>query len=173
MIACDMSKNWKRIQPGDLEENVFQAIGEGWMLITAGAIDRWNTMTASWGSMGILWGKSVCFCFVRDSRYTYEFMNDSDSFTLSFFEETHRPALNYCGSHSGRDVDKAKETGLVPLEIDGCVTFEQARLSIVCKKIYYQDIDPGHFVDPSIHDHYSKKDYHRMYIGEIAGCYAG
>ena len=142
------------------------------MLITSGTLDKWNTMTASWGSLGILWGKQVCFCFVRDSRYTYEFMNENELFSLSFFDESHRGALDYCGSNSGRDVNKAKETGLIPVLIDGSVCFEQSRLTMVCKKIYNQDIDPTNFVDASIHDHYAAKDYHRMYIGEITGCYS-
>ncbi len=167
-----MNQNWKTINPDDIRDNVFKLIGADWMLITSGTLDKWNTMTASWGSLGILWGKQVCFCFVRDSRYTYEFMNENELFSLSFFDESHRGALDYCGSNSGRDVNKAKETGLIPVLIDGSVCFEQSRLTMVCKKIYNQDIDPTNFVDASIHDHYAAKDYHRMYIGEITGCYS-
>ena len=166
-----MKENWKTVEPVDVSDNVFKLIGTDWMLVTSGTLEKWNTMTASWGTLGILWGKSICICFVRDTRFTYEFMNNNDLFTLSFFHESERAALNYCGTKSGRDVDKAKETGLVPVEIDGSVTFEQSRLVMVCKKIYNQDIDPENFIDPSIHSHYAEKDYHRMYIGEIVGCY--
>ena len=167
-----MGNSLQKIDLEDLNENVFKLIGTDWMLITAGTMGKWNTMTASWGTLGILWGKSVCFCFVRDSRHTYEFMNSNHLFSLSFFDEAHRDALNYCGSHSGRDVDKAKETGLAPLPLDGTVTFEQSRLVMVCKKIYHEDIDPENFLDPDIHSHYPAKDYHRMYIGEILSGYS-
>ena len=168
-----MNKQWHAVSPDTLNDNVFKLIGNDWMLITSGSMDRWNTMTASWGSLGILWGMNVSFCFVRDSRYTYDFMNDSDRYSLTFFDEAQRTALNYCGSHSGRDVDKAAETGLVPVNIDGAVAFEQSRLVMVCRKLYQQDIDPTLFVDPSLDTHYPVKDYHRMYIGEITGCYTG
>jgi flavin reductase (DIM6/NTAB) family NADH-FMN oxidoreductase RutF len=167
-----MNHNWKTIELDDVKDNVFKLIGSDWMLITSGSLSAWNTMTASWGSLGILWGKSVCFCFVRDTRHTYEFMNKNELFSLSFFDESHRAALDYCGTKSGRDVDKAKETGLAPVEIDGTVSFQQSRLVMVCKKIYNQDIDPDKFIDPSIHNHYAAKDYHRMYIGEITSCYS-
>jgi len=168
-----MNKQWNAVSPNTIKDNVFRLIGADWMLITSGTMDRWNTMTASWGGLGVLWGMDVSFCFVRDSRYTYEFMNDNDQFSLSFFDESQRAALNYCGSHSGRDVDKAAETGLVPVDLDGTVAFEQARMIMVCRKLYRQDIDPALFVDPTLDTHYAEKDYHRMYIGEITGCYAG
>ncbi|MBT3273603.1 MAG: flavin reductase family protein [Spirochaetales bacterium] len=160
----------KTIQPEDLQDNIFKMIGTDWMLVTAGTPKKWNTMTASWGAMGVLWNKKVCFCFVRDSRYTFSFMNENDEFTLSFFKEEHREALNYCGSHSGRDVDKAVETGLIPVAAGNSVSFEQARLVLVCKKIFSQDLVPEQFLDSSIGEHYPSKDYHRMYIGEIVNC---
>ncbi len=159
------------IEIEDLNGNVFKIIGSDWMLITAGTPDSWNTMTASWGGLGVLWGKNVSFCFVRESRFTYEFMNSHELFTLSFFDEKYREALDYCGSHSGRDVEKAVETKLTPAPVDGSVSFEQARLVMVCKKLYFQDIDPTNFVDPQIQSHYENEDYHRMYVGEIVASY--
>lgn len=160
-----------KIDMKEWNDNPFKAVGDDWMLITAGTMDKWNTMTASWGTMGILWGKQVAFCFVRPTRHTYGFMEESDTFTLSFFPDGYRDALNYCGSHSGRDVDKAAETGLKPIDFDGGVSFEQARVVLVCKKIYFDDFDPAKFLDPSIEGCYPKKDYHRLYIGEITAAY--
>jgi flavin reductase (DIM6/NTAB) family NADH-FMN oxidoreductase RutF len=165
-----MNNHFTPTSPESLDENTFTLIGKEWMLITAGTIDHWNTMTASWGGLGVLWGKNVSFCFVRNTRYTFEFMNESPTFSLTFFDEKHRSALDYCGSNSGRDVDKAKETGLTPVEIDGSVAFTEARLVLVCRKLYEQDMDPASFVDPSIADHYVQKDYHRIYVGEIVNC---
>lgn len=129
-------------------------------------------MTASWGGLGILWHKNICSIFIRPQRYTYEFIEMSDTFTLSFFDNNHRDVLKYCGSHSGREVDKVAETGITPVfSEDGGVYFQEAKLVLECRKLYYQDIIPGNFLDESINENYPKEDYHRMYFGEIIGCY--
>ena len=120
------------IQLSDLSFNPFDEIGKGWYLVTAGTPDHYNTMTASWGTMGIFWGKPVVNSFIRPQRYTHEFIENNEFFTLSFFEETYRDALKYCGAHSGRDVNKAKECGLTPVALDGTTGFEEAKLVLVC-----------------------------------------
>ncbi len=153
-----------------LKENPFRLIGSDWMLITAGTPEKFNTMTASWGGLGVLWERSVAFCFVRPTRYTREFMERSGTFTLSFFGEEQRKALQYCGTHSGRDTDKVKEAGLTPVKEGGFIFFDEARLVLACRKIYFQDIGPERFLDPRIDAMYPQKDYHRMYVGEIAKC---
>ncbi len=160
----------KEIGPDQLAENAFTLIGRGWMLITAGTADSFNTMTASWGGLGVLWELKVAFCFVRPTRYTYQFMERSAIFTLSFFGEKHRPALTFCGTHSGRDCDKIKGSGLTPIKETDFVFFDEARLVLVCRKLYYQDIGPERFLEPKIIDMYPQKDFHRMYVGEIVKC---
>jgi len=166
-----MSEAFREIKPTEVADNPFQLIGSDWTLITAGTMDHFNTMTASWGGVGILWGRPVCWCVIRPHRYTAAFMEQSKAFTLSFFEERYRAVLNLCGTKSGRDIDKVAETGLTPVASqNGAVYFAQARLVMVCNKIYYQDLDPQHFMDPTIEGNYPKKDYHRMYIGEIVQC---
>ncbi len=166
-----MHTEFKTINPVALVDNPFELVGEKWMLITAGSRKAFNTMTASWGGMGVLWAKKVCFCVVRPGRHTYRFIEAADFFTLSFFDESYRDALTYCGSHSGRDVDKVKKTGLTPVFGHGGVYFAEARLVFSCRKVYYHDVDPDHFLDPAIDKaHYPLKDYHRMYIGEIVTC---
>jgi flavin reductase (DIM6/NTAB) family NADH-FMN oxidoreductase RutF len=151
-------------------------IGDEWMLITAGDVStdkgNWNTMTASWGGLGVLWGKNVAFAFIRPQRQTFAFANDNPLFTLSFFEPAHKKALEIIGSKSGRDIDKAAETGLSPLvfeepAIKGAVSFKEAVEIIICRKLYTHDFDPSHFLDPAITEIYREKDYHRMFIGEI------
>lgn len=160
------------INPEGISESAFKLVGKDWMLVTAGNLQKYNTMTASWGGFGILWGKNVCFCVIRPQRYTYEFIESTDKFTLSFFEEKYRDALRFCGTSSGRDVDKIAASGLTPVESkEGIVHFNEAKLVIECRKIYFQDLNPGNFLDPSIEKNYPNKDYHRMYIGEITGCY--
>jgi flavin reductase (DIM6/NTAB) family NADH-FMN oxidoreductase RutF len=156
------------IKPFEISENPIQLIGREWMLISAGTPDHFNTMTASWGSLGELWFKPVCFCFVRPQRYTYEFMEQYDAFTLSFFAERYKPQLNFCGSRSGRETDKARECGFTPLPADnGSVYFGEARLVLECRKIYFQDLEPEHFLLDGLMKNYPKDDFHRMYIGEI------
>ncbi len=166
-----MERKFTQIKPEMITDNTFKMVGKDWMLITAGSLDKYNTMTASWGGFGILWSKNVCFCVVRPTRHTYQFLEAADRFTLTFFAEQHREALNYCGTKSGRDVDKAAATGLIPRQDrDGLVYFDQARLVLECQKLYFHDLDPAHFLDPAIEKNYPLKDYHRLYIGEITHC---
>ena len=161
-----------KINIKDLQENAVSMFDDKWCLITAGAKESYNTMTASWGAMGELWNKDVCFIFIRPQRYTLELTEREEYFTLSFFSEDYKKALAFCGRNSGRDCDKAKETGLTPMEIDGSMSFEESETVIVCKKLFYQDIDPDGFVDKTIDGVcYPEKDYHRMYVGEVVGCY--
>ena len=151
-----------------IDGNVFSLIGDQWMLITAGTAERCNTMTASWGGLGVLWGGPVATVYIRPQRYTLEFVENSEFFTLSFFGEAYRKALALCGSKSGRDMDKVKECGFTVATAEGAPYFEEADLVLVCKKSYWQDMDPTHFLDDEIDGrHYPKKDYHRIFIGEI------
>jgi flavin reductase (DIM6/NTAB) family NADH-FMN oxidoreductase RutF len=162
-----MMQDYNDVSIDSLKINPFTRIGKQWMLVSSGNMDNWNTMTASWGGLGVIWNKDVSFAFVRYSRFTYEFMEKNSTFTLSFFPEKYRKDLSYCGSHSGRDVNKALETGLDPIAAGNSVSFKQAELILVCKKLYAGGIDPEDFIDPSIHDNYKTKDYHKMYIGQI------
>lgn len=163
-----MDAHFKALELQELPNNVFKLISEDWMLITAGSLKHYNTMTANWGGLGHLWKRHVCFCFVRPQRYTYQFMEKYPAFSLTFFANRYRPALELCGSRSGRELDKAAATGLTPIEITpGITCFAEAQLVLECKKIYTQDINPKHFIDPEIAAIYPTQDYHRMYIGEI------
>ncbi len=166
-----MDNRFKTIPAKSITDNTFSLIDDDWMLITAGTPTEFNTMTASWGGLGILWNKEVCFCFVRPQRHTYSFIEKGNIFTLSFFNEKYRPALQLCGSKSGRDIDKVSEAGLTPYYLtDGGISFSEARLIIKCKKIYSQDLEAQNFLVPDIDEHYLAKDYHRLYIGEIIEC---
>ncbi len=164
-----MNSFFKEIKPDDISESVFKLIAEDWFLLTAGTgADGYNTMTASWGGLGQLWHKRVAFVFVRPQRHTWGFVENNGLFTMSFFQEEYRDALKYCGAHSGRDSDKAGETGLTPFEPSaGAIAFKEARLILVCRKLYYQDIQPERFLDDEIDSLYPEKGYHRMYVGEI------
>ena len=143
-----------------------------WMLLTSGDFSArsYNAMTISWGSLGVMWGRPFAQVVVRPIRHTYEFMEQFDSFTLCVFPKEYRKALSLLGTKSGRDGDKIAESGLTPIA-SGCVAapgFAEAELIIECRKIYWQDMDPDHFLDPEIAKNYPKQDYHRIYYGEIA-----
>ena len=164
---------FKKIDISELSFNPFDKIGKQWMLLTGGNKDSYNTMTASWGQLGVLWNKNVLTCYIRPNRYTYEFVEKGDKFTASFLSEEFRNALSFCGSHSGRDCNKAEETGLTPAEIDGCMTFAESELVLVCRKLYRYDLkESGFLTDDGIPEKFFGSDpYHRAYIAEIVGVY--
>jgi len=157
-----------KIKPREIEGNPFRMIGDQWFLLTAGDRERCNTMTCGWGGLGVLWQLDVATCYVRPQRYTFEFMNQSEYYTISFFGEQYRKQLLVCGTKSGRDTDKAAACGFTPAFAEcGAPYFEEAELVLVCKKIYWADLDPGHFLDDRIAACYQPNDYHRVYVGEV------
>lgn len=157
----------KEINIRELKDNFVKMISNDWALLTAGKNDDFNTMTVSWGGIGELWNKDVCFVFVRPQRYTYEFMEKNDYFSLSFFGGEYKKELGICGSKSGRDIDKMAETGFIHVDLGESVGYEQAKLNVVLKKLAYQDMKPDGFIDDSIMNNYANNDFHRVYVGEI------
>jgi flavin reductase (DIM6/NTAB) family NADH-FMN oxidoreductase RutF len=149
----------------------FDILADRWMLLTCGdfASSMYNAMTISWGSIGQIWDKPFVQVVVRPSRYTFEFMERYDGFTLCVFPAKYKPVLNLLGSKSGRTGDKIKESGL---SAEASLTvaapcFREAELVFECKKMYWDDLKPGQFLDKEIHAVYPKKDYHRAYFGQI------
>lgn len=161
----------KKISVSELKDNMFDAIGKEWVLVTAGTPEKFNMMTASWGGTGILWGKPVAFIFIRPERYTYEFIEKGDTLTLSFLGEAHRDIHKICGSQSGRDIDKVAASGLKPYVTEnGNIAYEQARLILECKKLYADFIDADNFVDKLLISRWYGEGhggFHKMYILEI------
>lgn len=140
-------------------------------LLTSGdfAKAEYNCMTVGWGLFGTMWSVPAALVVVRPSRFTYEFMEKYDNFTITAFPSNFRKDLGYLGNHSGRDEDKLAKTKLnaVAADLVSSPTFAEAELSVECKKIYSQDYDPEHFLAAFIHDQYDGEDYHRLYYGEI------
>ena len=157
-----------------LNANMFHLLDDKWMLLTSGTQKKFNTMTASWGTFGILWNKPVAIGFVRPQRYTFDFINTNDIFTISFFPDEHKSALDYCGSHSGRDTDKITNAGLTPMFTEkGGIYFSQAHLVFECKKLYSDDLKSENFFNKKLIENiYPGADFHRFFIGEISNCYA-
>ena len=164
---------FEKIQINDLCFKPFELIGSDWMLITSGDESKHNTMTASWGGIGILWNNPVATTYIRPSRYTKEFIDQSGYLTMSFFDDEFKPALQLCGTKSGRDIDKDEQTGLTPKKFGNSIAYEQAKLVLVCKVQYVQRLNPDCFLDKKIIDSsYPNKDYHFMYISKILEAYS-
>ena len=155
-----------------IDFNPYKKIGKEWFLVTAGDESGWNTMTASWGFAGVMWGKNTFTTVIRPQRYTKEFIDKAEYFTISFFKEEYKKALSFCGSHSGRDCDKAKETGLTPVELDGVATFAEAKLVLICKKQYTDMLKPEGFLIPETYQRWYNTDpLHKLFVGEILAAY--
>ena len=162
---------WEKIKAEEISGNLFERIGKQWFLLTAGTEESWNTMTCSWGMAGVLWNQPAVTCYVRKSRHTFGFMESQDTFTISFFPEQYRKALAFCGSHSGRDFDKAAETGLTPEAVGGGMSFSEAELVLVCKKRFAADISPDALPADIAKSYYAGDAAHKMFVGEILGVY--
>lgn len=167
-----LPKTFVTIAPSQIEANFFKKIGDDWMLITAGTAEKFNTMTASWGAIGVLWHEPIAICFIRPQRYTFQFVENERFFTLSFFSEQYKKALQICGTQSGRNCDKIALSGLTPITTHHQnIGFAEASLIMECEKIYHDDIKPQNMLSILPESIYPTKDYHRMFFGKILNCY--
>ncbi len=159
---------FRELSPSEITENPFNLIGKDWALVTAKNGDKTNMMTASWGGVGIMWNKPVAFTFIRPQRFTFGMLESEEYFSLSFFDEDFREALRFCGTKSGRDFDKIKETGLTVCYDGEVPYFKEAKLSLICRKMYSQFLNKESIVDTdTVLKQYGDDDYHKMYISEI------
>ncbi len=152
--------------------NPFEKFGSEWALLTAGDSRGVNTMTVSWGCLGVLWNRDVATVYVRPQRYTKEFIDRTGRFTLSFYAPEHKAALGVLGRVSGRDEDKIARVGLTPIELDGDFAFKEAGLVLACRMLYADEIDPKLFWDASCDErNYPEHDYHTAYVAEVERAY--
>ncbi len=150
-----------------LQTDSFAIFNKQWALVTAGTPEDFNTMTVSWGGLGTLWGKDVATVYIKPLRYTYHYMNEHDYFTVSFYDEKYRKDMGILGSTSGRDGDKIAKTSLTPKFLEHGITFNEAKITLVCKKIYWQDLDVSHMPEEVVQSIYETEAPHRMFIGEV------
>ena len=156
-----------------LEFNPFTKFKNDWALITAGNKQKANTMTVSWGGLGVLWGKNVAYIFIRDSRYTKEFIDEGDCFSIAFLDGKYKEALSYCGSHSGRNEDKIANAGLNLGYKHGIPYIDEGILVLLCSKLSATKITEDSFLAPDIKDKwYGDNDMHTMYVAEIIDVFA-
>ena len=159
---------FKEINIKEVKENVVDLLDKQWGLVTAGTEDGFNTMTVSWGAIGELWGKDMATIYIRPQRYTEEFLNANDYFTLSFYPADKKQALGICGTKSGRDIDKVAETGFTPCFNEAAPYFAEAKLVLICRKLAKSRFNPEEIIDKSIiPDNYPENDFHYIYYGEI------
>lgn len=158
----------KEIKHEDFQENAFEMIGKDWLLITAEKDGKVNTMTASWGGVGVLWNKKVAYIFIRPQRYTKEFVDFSDRLSVCVLPNSYRKDLAYLGNVSGKDEDKISNANLKVQKYEDVPYFDEARLTLICRKLYAQDLKEECFIEKDIIDKwYPEKDYHTMYVVEI------
>ena len=161
-------QGYKQLSPDKIPGNIIKMLNEDWMLITAGTDAKYNMMTASWGGLGVLYGKPTITCFINPTRYTYQLMEANETYTLTFYTEAYREALQYCGSNSGRDKDKVKGSGLTPITTpSGSKAFSEAWLIIECRKMVGQSLSHDALFDEKVKNEWVGKQLHKMYIGEI------
>lgn len=151
----------------DLNTDIFSLFDQKWGLVTAGTEGDFNAMTISWGGLGTLWGKPVATVYIKPIRYTYEFMEQNDYFTVSFFPDEYHRDLALLGTKSGRDCDKLALTVLTPVYADNFVRYKEARVTLVCRKIYWHDLDRRLIPSDEVEKHYTVEEPHRLYIGEV------
>lgn len=163
----------KELPVKELIINPFTLISDEWLLITSGnEKNGYNTMTACWGHIGAIWGHGkglpTSIVYIRPQRYTKEFIDKEEFYTLSFFDKEYKKALAYLGTHTGREENKIKHTNLTPLFDEDITYFQEAKLILVCRKLYSSSLSEQGFHDKKImEDNYPQKDFHTMYIGEI------
>ena len=166
-----VNPNHQEIKTQSFISESFKLWDKTWLLLTSGdfSTGKFNSMVVAWGGFGIMWNKPMVMVVVRPTRHTFSFINSFETFSLCVFSEQYRDVLNLLGTKSGRDGDKIKDSGLTPIASSAikAPVFMEAELMLECRKIYWDDLDPQHFIDPKIEEHYAKKDYHRMYFGEV------
>ena len=145
----------------------FNIFDKEWALVTAGNLDNYNTMTISWGGLGTLWNSPVVTVYVKPIRHTHSFLDTNEYFTVSFFDEKYKKDLGVLGTLSGRDGDKVAKTSLTPVSVGDSISFKEAKLTLLCKKIYRQDLDKSFMPDFAVEKYYTDEAEHTMYVGEV------
>ncbi len=151
---------------------IFESIGKDAFILASGNLNHHNCMTVGWASLGYLWRRPIAFVYVRPQRYTYQFMEKYDYFSLNFFKQEFNDVLQLCGTQSGRDINKMKLERITPVDYEGkAIYYNEAKTVVLCKKIFFQDIDPKNLLDNSVLNFYPFNDFHRIYYGEVIKIY--
>lgn len=147
--------------------DIFTCFDKEWALVTAGTKDSFNTMTVSWGGLGTLWSRPVATVYVKPIRYTHQFLDENEYFTVSFYGEECKKALGVLGTLSGKDTNKVEMVNFHPVQLEKGMTFKEAEMTLVCRKLYRQDLDKNLMSEEVVEHYYSTEAEHTMYIGEV------
>ena len=164
---------FREIDPKDFDESIFDLFDRAWGLAMAGTSpEHCNAMTIGWGQIGQFWGKPASTVFIRESRFTKEFFDACETFSVAFLPDELRDKHKVFGTMSGRDVNKTELTGLTPIIVDGTPLYEESALVFICRKAYVNVVDHEHFVDQTAYKRYYEKgvdkdDFHTMYIAYV------
>lgn len=162
----------EKVELSAISPKVLEVFGTQNALLTAGDREKCNTMTIGWCGLGRLWNVPSCTVYVRPERYTYEFMEKQDYFTVCVFGTEYKKVMGYCGSKSGRDTDKIRACGLtLRYGAADAPFFDEAELVLVCRKIYVQDLEDACVVDENIRKFYQGDGWHRAYVGQVVEAY--
>lgn len=151
----------------EFNTEIFSQFDKKWALLTAGDEKSFNMMTISWGGFGTIWNKPVATVYVRTSRYTHDFIDANEYFTISFFPEQYKKILSVLGSRSGREIDKMKDSGLNAIKAGGSVSFREAEVTLVCRKMFKQELSVANMPEDIAKSMYEGQAPHDMYIGEV------
>ena len=151
----------------EFNTEIFSQFDKKWALLTAGNESDFNTMTISWGGLGTIWNKPVATVYVRTSRYTHDYMDANEYFTISYFPEEYKKILGVLGAKSGRDMDKMHDSGLTPIKAGESVSFKEAEVTLVCRKLFRQKLEESNMPADIAKQMYEGQASHDMYIGEV------
>ncbi len=158
----------RKIDYTEFNIDIFQAIGKQSFLLASGTINHHNCMTVGWAGLGYLWRRPMAFVYVRPQRYTFQLMAQYNYFSMNFFSDNYNNILQLCGTKSGRDIDKMHLPGITPEDYQQqTIYYKEAQIVLICKKIYYQDLNPENLVEKSVLSLYPLNDFHRIYYGEV------
>ena len=161
---------FEKVEFKSVQNEMYEKLISEGGLILAGTLEDHNNMTIGWATSGVLWSKPVIISYVKPTRYTFEFCNKYDTFTILYFENR-KDVLKECGTKSGRDYNKDELCNLHPCLLDGEIAYEEASLVITCRKIYQDDFEKESFLDETYEEIYKDGLLHRRYIGKIVGIY--
>jgi len=150
-------------------KQIFDYLDKQNILLVAGSPENFNIMTIGWIHFGRLWKKHNLIVYVRPSRYTYEFLENFDFFSVNFFKDDYKEVISFFGSYSGRNVDKKEYNKLTKINYKNLTIYlKESFLSFICKKIYFADLIPSNILEKDIKSiYYINNDYHRLYFGDI------
>ena len=146
---------------------------DGLLLASTKRSGESNLMTIGWGVMGMIWRTPKFLVLVRPSRYTYEFIEDSGEFTVNVPTPEMAQFVEFCGTHSGRDVDKLAEfdVATTPGQKVNSITVDDCPIVYECRVAFKSDIVPEALASEIPPRYYADGDFHRVYFGEILGAY--